>query len=61
MADKKLKITAKPEEEYITFSVRLKIETVKDLDELSKKTNRSRNELINSCLQFAIENIEFEE
>ena len=46
----------KGEDGYKTFSVRLKDETVKKLDDLSQKTNRSRNELINILLDFAIDN-----
>lgn len=45
---------------YKTFSVRIKDETVNALDELSKTTNRSRNELINILLSYAIKNCEVE-
>lgn len=45
---------------YKTFSVRIKDETVHTLDELSKTTNRSRNELINILLNYAIKNCEVE-
>ncbi len=40
------------------FSIRIKDDTSKKLEELSKETNRSRNELINIMLDWAIENIE---
>ena len=43
---------------YKTFSIRIKDETVLRLDELAKKTNRSRNELINILLDYAIDNSE---
>lgn len=46
------------EDGYKTFSVRLKDETVQSLDALSNDTNRSRNELINILLDFAIKNCE---
>ncbi len=46
----------KGEDGYKTFSVRIKEETVNKLNELSKETNRSRNELINILLDFAINN-----
>ncbi len=36
-------------------SVRMKDETIAKLDELSEKTNRSRNELINTLLEKAIQ------
>ncbi len=48
----------KGEDGYKTFSIRIKEETVKNLETLSKQTNRSRNELINILLDFAIENSE---
>ena len=46
----------KGEDGYRTFSVRIKEETVNNLDRLSKETNRSRNELINILVDFAIKN-----
>lgn len=46
----------KGEDGYKTFSVRLKDETVNRLNQLSKETNRSRNELINLLLDYAIDN-----
>lgn len=59
--DKKLVINKKGlkgEDGYKTFSIRVKDETVESLDALSKESNRSRNELINILLDFAIENCE---
>lgn len=59
--DKKLVINKKGlkgEDGYKTFSIRIKDETVESLDALSKESNRSRNELINILLDFAIENCE---
>ena len=46
----------KGEDGYKTFSVRLKDETVDKLNALADETNRSRNELINLLLDFAIDN-----
>lgn len=46
----------KGEDGYKTFSVRLKDETVDKLNTLADETNRSRNELINILLDYAIEN-----
>ena len=57
----KLIINKKPvkgEDGYKTFSIRIRDKTVTDLDTLSKETNRSRNELINILLDYAIENCE---
>ena len=52
------KKTMKGEDGYKTFSVRIKEETVMNLDDLVRKTNRSRNELINILLDYAIRNCE---
>lgn len=57
----KLIINKKPlkgEDGYKTFSIRIKDETVNNLDVISKATNRSRNELINILLDYAIANCE---
>lgn len=48
----------KGEDGYKTFSIRIKDETVTKLDDLSKESNRSRNELINILLDYAIQNCE---
>ena len=59
---KKLQISKrsklKGEDGYKTFSIRIKDETVKALEEIAKETNRTRNELINMMLEFGIENCE---
>lgn len=52
------KKTVKGEDGYKVFSIRIKDETVNNLDQLSKDTNRSRNELINILLDYAINNCE---
>ncbi len=52
------KKSLKGEDGYKTFSVRVKEETVEGLDNLAKQTNRSRNELINRLLEYALENCE---
>ena len=65
MNDKKIVISKKPdlkgEDGYKTFSVRIKDTTVAKLEELAKKTNRSRNELVNIFLAFAVDNCIIEE
>ncbi len=59
---KKLQITKKSDlkgnDGYKTFSIRVKEDIVEKLDDISIKTNRSRNELINLLLEFGIENSE---
>ncbi len=52
------KKSLKGEDGYKTFSIRIKEETVTNLDKLSDETNRSRNELINILLDYAIKNSE---
>lgn len=51
----------KGEDGYKVFSVRIKDETVTALDKISAETNRSRNELINIFLDYAINNCEIQE
>ena len=50
------KKSLKGEDGYKVFSVRVKEKTVRDLDAISKRTNRSRNELINILLEYGVEN-----
>ena len=45
---------------YKVVSVRMKEETIAQLDDLSAKTNRSRNELINLLLEAAIPIVKIE-
>lgn len=52
------KKSLKGEDGYKTFSIRIKDETVANLDKLAEQTNRSRNELINILLDYAIKNSE---
>lgn len=59
----KLKISPKMlkgEEDYKTFSIRIKNKTVHSLDVISQKTGYSRNQIIGLLLQYAIENCEIE-
>ena len=52
------KKSLKGEDGYKTFSIRIKDTTVSCLDMLSKETDRSRNELINILLDYALNNCE---
>ncbi len=52
------KKSLKGEDGYKTFSIRIKDTTVSNLDKLSKETERSRNELINILLDYALDNCE---
>ncbi|MBQ4544172.1 MAG: ribbon-helix-helix protein, CopG family [Oscillospiraceae bacterium] len=60
MADKLIinKRELRGDDGYKVFSVRLKDDTVNSLDLLSDQSNRSRNELINTLLDYAIGNCE---
>ncbi len=46
----------KGEDGHRVFSVRLPEETVEKLEAIAKETNRSRNDLINLFLEYAIKN-----
>ncbi len=60
MAINAIKIKVRGEDGNRVISVRIKETTLKELDELATKTNRSRNELINLILSYGIKNIEIE-
>lgn len=55
------KVQRKGDDGYKIVSVRMKDELIMRLDELSTKTNRSRNELINLLLNGAIDIVKVEE
>ena len=50
--------SARGEDGYKIFSIRIKDDTLAALDELAEKCNRSRNEIINIALEHAVNNIE---
>ncbi len=52
------KKTLKGEDGYKTFSIRIKNESVSRLEMLATQTGRSRNELINLLLDFAMDHCE---
>lgn len=59
-AMEKFIITPK-EEKSITMTIRIDRTIQEQYNELSRKTNRSRNELINLALQYALDNMELKE
>ena len=61
--NEKLLITKrlKGEDGHKVFSIRVKDETVARLDEIAKHTNRSRNDLINMLLDYAMDYCEIPE
>lgn len=61
MPDRKLKITTKKYHgDSSVVSVRLPNELIESLDSISNITSRTRNEIIQKCLEFAIENVEID-
>ena len=63
--EKKITITKKTprkgDDGHKIVSVRMREETLEKLENLSAKTNRSRNELINLLLESAIDMVQIEE
>ena len=57
----KKKVVRRGDDGYKVVSVRMKEEMIDKLDNLSIKTNRSRNELINLLLESAINIVKIEE
>ena len=49
------------EDGYKVFSVRIKEELLKQIEEIAKRTGHSRNELIVTFLEYALEQCEIEE
>ena len=60
MADSVLKIKRRGEDGYKVISVRIKEETLAELDRIAAETNYSRNELINLILAHGVKNVEIE-
>ena len=59
MKDRRLVITPKKfRGETSIVSVRLPNDLIRHLDEVSETTGRTRNEIIQTCLEFALENLE---
>ncbi len=54
---KPLKIKKRGEDGYKLISVRIKEDTLHDLDKIASETNYSRNELINLILKHGTKNI----
>ena len=55
--DNKLVITPK-DDRYVTMTIRTEKRIQEEYNKLSARTNRSRNELINILLDYAIDNCE---
>ena len=62
METKKLVITTKKfRGESMVVSTRLPNALVESLDKIAEQTGRTRNEIIQLCIEFAVENLEIEE
>lgn len=48
-----------PQDKTVTFTIRISTELQEQYDELAAKSDRSRNELINLALKYALDNLEF--
>lgn len=58
MSEKKLEIvTKKYRGETATVTARLSVELIERLDEIVEKTGRTRNEIIQRCVEYAVDNI----
>ncbi len=61
MPDRKLVIISKKYRgDSSIVSVRLPNELIQKLDEIAEKTGRTRNEIIQTCLEFSIDNLEID-
>ena len=60
MKSEPLNIQKRGEDGSRVITVRIREETLAELDRLSAETNRSRNELINLILAHGVKNIEIE-
>ena len=61
MDDKKITISKKKYSgETAVVSARLPVDLVKKIDKVSNATGRTRNEIIQICLEFSVDNLEVE-
>lgn len=62
MENKKLVIPSKKYRgDSMVVSTRLPNELVNRLDKIAEQTGRTRNEIVQMCLEFAVENLEIKE
>ena len=62
MSKEKLVISSKKYRgDSTVISIRLPDELVKALDKIAEETGRTRNEVIQKCLAFAVDNLEIKE
>ena len=55
---KKFKLPSVEDEKSVLKTIRIKFSTLKQIEELSKKSNISVNKVFNKCIEFALENLD---
>lgn len=60
MSEDQLRISVRGEDGYRTFSIRIKDSTLQGIEDVSKRTGHSRNELIGLMLDYALPRIKIE-
>lgn len=60
MAEKPLVIKQRGDDGTRIISLRIKETVLSQVDEVAAETNRSRNEILNSLIEFALDNVEIE-
>ena len=58
MAKLPIKIDRKGDDGYRVISARIRTGVLDKIDDLAKKTNRSRNEIINILLEHSVDDVE---
>ena len=58
MSNETIKIKRRGDDGYIQISIRVKEGTLRKVEDLVKKSNRSRNEIINILLENSVDNVE---
>ena len=61
MESKKIIIPKKSDDDYKVISIRIKGKTLESIENITLKTNRSRNEVINILLESGVSNTEISE
>lgn len=61
MESKKIIIPKKSDDDYKVISIRIKGKTLESIENISLKTNHSRNEVINILLESGVSNTEISE
>ena len=54
---KEFKLPNMADEKTVLKTVRMKLSTIQQIEELAKKNNMSINRLINECIEFALDNL----